>query len=355
MGFPLLDSVAQRIGAVTLTDRSAETEALCSNAMSPLSKGAQSLYGRWIQMSLERFRRTRMVVLTRRSMAYQAARAMADNHIGSVLVSDPDGLAGIITDRDLALAVLGGELDPRTTPLEEVMSEEVIFCDINADLDDVVRLMREFGVRRIPVTENRRLVGLITFDDLVADGSVSLDALRAIVTAQLEVEAPHKPAGTLHPEGSGRQEQRAAGRARALMRAKARAEMTYNRLVAAVSDHAADLDRDRAERALFLGLCMLCRRLVSSEAQHLVAQLPSKLQSQLDQCLDGPDRSVTTDAIRSEFVRALSLSPEQANAVMAAVFKAVGAAVAVGQINEVRGQLPDDMKHLFPAPAYSNR
>jgi CBS domain-containing protein len=54
-------------------------------------------------MSLERFRRTRMVVVTRRSMAYQAARAMADNHIGSVLVSEPGGLAGIITDRDLAL------------------------------------------------------------------------------------------------------------------------------------------------------------------------------------------------------------------------------------------------------------
>ena len=58
-------------------------------------------------MSLERFRRTRMVVLTRHSMAYQAARAMADNHIGSVLVSAPQGLAGMITDRDLALGVLG--------------------------------------------------------------------------------------------------------------------------------------------------------------------------------------------------------------------------------------------------------
>lgn len=301
-------------------------------------------------MSLERFRRTRMVVLTRRSMAYQAARAMADNHIGSVLVSEPGGLAGIVTDRDLALAVLGGDLDPKTTPLGEVMSEEVIFCDISADLDDVVRLMREYGVRRIPITEDGRLAGLITFDDLVVDGSVGLDALRSIVTAQLEVEAPHKPAGVLHPEGPGRPERRAAGRARALMRAKARAEMTYNRLVGAVSDYAAGLDRDRSERALFLGLCMLCRRLVTGEAQHLVAQLPSKLQPRLNQCLDGPDRSVTADAIRGEFANALGLDPERAQAVMVAVFRAVGDAVTAGQINEVRGQLPDDMKHLLPAP-----
>ncbi|MBS3652506.1 CBS domain-containing protein [Pseudaminobacter sp. 19-2017] len=70
-------------------------------------------------MSVERFRRTRMVVLNPMSTAYQAARAMADNHIGAVLVSGPGGVAGIVTDRDLALAVLGGGLDPKTTPLVE--------------------------------------------------------------------------------------------------------------------------------------------------------------------------------------------------------------------------------------------
>ena len=104
-------------------------------------------------MSLERFRRTRMVVLTRRSTAYQAARAMADNHIGAVLVSDPPGIVGIITDRDLALAVLGGGLDARTTRLGDVMSEDVVTCEIGADLDQVVRLMQQHGVRRIHGTD----------------------------------------------------------------------------------------------------------------------------------------------------------------------------------------------------------
>jgi CBS domain-containing protein len=156
------------------------------------------------------------------------------------------------------------------------MSEELVTCDIGADLKEVIRLMRDHGVRRIPLTENGSLVGLITFDDLVVDGSVDPDALRSIFTAQLEVEAPHKPAGvTQSPVRAG-----AAGRARALMRAEARAVATYNRLVGLVSD-TAKLDRDRSERALLLGLCMLCRRLVPREAQHLIAQLPSKLQPQL--------------------------------------------------------------------------
>ena len=68
--------------------------------------------------------------------------------------------------------------------------------------------MKEQNVRLIPVTENGRLAGLITFDDLVVDGSVGLDALLSIVTSQLEVEAPPKPAGLLHPQGPGQAEQR---------------------------------------------------------------------------------------------------------------------------------------------------
>jgi uncharacterized protein (DUF2267 family) len=289
-----------------------------------------------------------MVVLKRGSLAYQAARAMADNHIGAVLVSGPPGLAGILTDRDLALAVLGGDLDPKMTPLGDVMSEDVIACDIGANLDEVVRLMREHRVRRIPITEDGRPVGLITFDDLVLDGSIDLDALRSIVVAQLEVEAPHKAAGMLYPERPARAEQRATGRARALIRAQARAEQTYSRMVGAVSN-ASGLDRIRSERALLLSLCMLCRRLVPQEAQHLIAQLPSKLQPRLDECLDGPDRTVTADAIRNELARALSLDAELANTTLHAVFKAAGNAVAAGQISEVRGQLPEDMKGLFPA------
>ncbi len=59
-------------------------------------------------MSLERFRRMRIVVLNQRSTAYQATRAMTDNHIGAALASQPPEIAGIVTDRGLALAVLGG-------------------------------------------------------------------------------------------------------------------------------------------------------------------------------------------------------------------------------------------------------
>lgn len=296
-------------------------------------------------MSLERFLRSKMVVLGPQDLAYQAARAMADNHIGSVLIADRRGPAGIVTDRDLSLAVLGGDHDA-TTPLAEVMSEDLVVCDVSTSLADVVRLMQEHGVRRIPVTKDDRIAGLVTFDDLVVDETVSREDLRAIVVAQLEAPAPHKPAGLLHPEGPGRAEDRPAGRARALMRAKARAEATYNRLAKAIAE-SAGLDRDRAERALLISVCMLCRRLTPHEAQHLIAQLPSLLQPKLESCLDGPDRTVTAEAMQGELAKSLGLDAKQAARTLQAVFQAISGAVASGQIEEVRGQLPEEMKHLF--------
>lgn len=289
-----------------------------------------------------------MVVLTQNATVYQAARAMADNHIGAVLVSHASKLSGMVTDRDLAIGVLGGDLDPKTTPLSEVMSEGVVTCDVSATLDDVVRLMIDHAVRRIPITENGRPVGLITFDDLVVDGSTSLDKLREIVTAQLEVEAPHKPAGVLHPAAPAAAEYQAAGRMRALLRAKARAEATFNRMLAAV-EQATSLDRARAERALILCAGMLCRRLAPEEARDLIAQLPSMLQPSLEHCLDGPNRSVTAQAIIDELERSLGLDRQAAHKAVSGVFKVIGESVARGQIEEVRGQLPDDMKNLFPA------
>lgn len=295
-------------------------------------------------MPLERFRRSRVVVLGRQSTVYQAARAMADNHIGSVLVNQRSGLAGIVTDRDLALAVFAGELDPHSTTLGEVMSEEVVTCGADAEIGDVVRLMRDNGVRRIPLVEGEKVVGLVTFDDLVLEEAVDLEALRGIVLAQLEAEAPLKPAGEIGPAASPSAE----GRARALIRAKARAEATYRRLVEEIAQ-ATGLDRERSERALLVVACILCRRLTPQEARHLVAQLPSLLQLRLENCLDGPDRSVTARTMADELARSVAGDRDGAHETLRAVLKVVSDNVSKGQVAEVRGQLPEDMKGLFPA------
>jgi uncharacterized protein (DUF2267 family) len=65
--------------------------------------------------------------------------------------------------------------------------------------------------------------------------------------------------------------------------------------------------------------------------------------------VDGPDRAVSTEAIEHELGSTLGLDAKGAHKVLLAICNAVADTVAPGQINEVRGQLPEDMKHVFAA------
>lgn len=296
-------------------------------------------------MSLDAYRRTKLVILPDKSTVYQAARAMADNHIGAVLVSHAGELVGIVTDRDLTLVVLAEGRDPGITPLWEVMSQGVITCPGDAPLLEAVRLMREAGVRRIPLTDaSGKPAGLVTFDDLILESQVGIEDLRAIIERQLvEVAAPLKPAGAAHPVTSNQPGQRM----RAALRAEARAAQVYDRLLTAVAD-GTGLDRDRAERGLRLGACLLCHRLTPEEAQHTIAQLPSRLHGALSYCADGPDRTITSATMRSEIGRELALGEAEADEFLRNLFAVLSAYVSPGQMQEVRSQLPPDLAALFP-------
>jgi uncharacterized protein (DUF2267 family) len=134
------------------------------------------------------------------------------------------------------------------------------------------------------------------------------------------------------------------------MRAKARAEASYGRMLQAVAD-ATGIERDRSERALLIACCMLCRRLTPREALDMIAQLPLLLQGQLAQCADGPDRAVSRHAIEAELSRSLGVDAASASGVLREVFKVISESVSAGQIKEVRGQLQEEMKALFPISA----
>jgi CBS domain-containing protein/uncharacterized protein (DUF2267 family) len=299
-------------------------------------------------MSLEHYRRPRMIVLGLRSTAYEAARAMADNHVGAILVHENQRIAGVVTDRDVALEIVAGDLDGRSTTLRDIMSDEVAMLDIRASIEDAVRTMREHACRRVPVTENERPVGLVTLDDLLADEAIDAATAASIVKAQLEAAARFKPEGSLHPVEPARPEMASPARARSLTRRKARADSAYGRLLHAVERHSGLQQRDRAELALELVLSALCRRVTPGEARHLIAQLPSKLHPALEKSLDGPDKRITTETIEADLSRELRLDRDAAELVLTSICEAVADSVSAGEIEEFRGQLPLGMKDLFP-------
>src|SRR5256885_14218527 len=87
----------------------------------------------------------------------KAAQLMKSEDVGPIpIVDDKDGkkLAGIVTDRDLAIKVVAEARDPKTTPVKQVMTDDVITCKENDDVEKVLKLMEDHQVRRIPVVDN---------------------------------------------------------------------------------------------------------------------------------------------------------------------------------------------------------
>ncbi|GAA2796262.1 CBS domain-containing protein [Kitasatospora paracochleata] len=117
-----------------------------------------------------------------------AARRMAAAEVGCVLVADREALRGVLTDRDLAVRWLAADADPDpTVPVAAVMSSPAVTVGAEEDLSAAYRAFRRTGVRRLPVVDGTRPVGVLAIDDLFLDvlqhladllGPVSWSALR---------------------------------------------------------------------------------------------------------------------------------------------------------------------------------
>jgi len=110
-----------------------------------------------------------------------AARAMRDSDVGAILVTEGEGVSGIITDRDIAIRAVAEGRDPQSTAVADVYTSDVHTVGPDDGVDDAMRLMREHAVRRIPVVENGRPVGILAIGDLT--GQVDLDGTMEDISA----------------------------------------------------------------------------------------------------------------------------------------------------------------------------
>jgi CBS domain-containing protein len=103
------------------------------------------------------------------TMLSDAARVMRDRAIGDVVVLDDGKLRGILTDRDVVVRAVAAERDPRTTRVGDVVSDDMVTVAPTETIDRAVELMREKAVRRLPVVENGRPVGVVSLGDLAVE------------------------------------------------------------------------------------------------------------------------------------------------------------------------------------------
>jgi CBS domain-containing protein len=96
----------------------------------------------------------------------EAAEVMKGEDVGSVPVVDEGRLAGILTDRDIVTRAVAEGRNPETVKVDEIASREVVTIDPEQDLDEALMLMASHRVRRLPVVEEGRLVGMLAQADV---------------------------------------------------------------------------------------------------------------------------------------------------------------------------------------------
>ena len=98
--------------------------------------------------------------------AFQIAKMMELEVIGAILVKENETHVGIITDRDFAIKISAKNL-PFDTPVKEIMSSPIITINSNEPISTAAKMMSSKKIRKLAVSENGKIVGLITSTDLV--------------------------------------------------------------------------------------------------------------------------------------------------------------------------------------------
>ena len=99
----------------------------------------------------------------------EAARIMRDRDIGDVIVLQNGDVGGIVTDRDIVVRGLADGRDPQSTSVSEVCTTGIEAIEPSASVDDALRKMRDADIRRLPVVEGGRAVGIISLGDLAVE------------------------------------------------------------------------------------------------------------------------------------------------------------------------------------------
>lgn len=101
---------------------------------------------------------------------FDAALLMKEKGIGSVIIADGDKTKGIVTDRDISLAVAAELKDPKQTLCTDIIGNKMpVTILVDSDIDYALKVMNEENVRRLPVYEKTKLVGMLSLADVAME------------------------------------------------------------------------------------------------------------------------------------------------------------------------------------------
>ncbi|MGI6706345.1 MAG: CBS domain-containing protein [Clostridia bacterium] len=131
-----------------------------------------------------------IVTIQPQSTVMDAAIVMQAHNVGSVPVCTQEGqLVGIVTDRDIVVRNVANNGDPNTTKVEEVMTKQVITGNPDMDVNQAIQLMAQHKIRRLPVMESNKLIGLVALGDLATNFAANDQAGEALS----QISSPSRP------------------------------------------------------------------------------------------------------------------------------------------------------------------
>lgn len=121
---------------------------------------------------------------------YEAAVKMKSWDVGAIPIVSNDQLIGIVTDRDLVIRAMA-EKRPNSTAITEVMTENVITASPETSVDEAVEMMSENQIRRLPIVEGNKLVGMLALRDIAIRDKYDTMAEQALEDISTERDGNH--------------------------------------------------------------------------------------------------------------------------------------------------------------------
>ena len=132
---------------------------------------------------------TNVAVVSPEDSVAVAARLLSRRNIGVLPVAGPGGqLKGILTDRDIVLRCVAASFDPALTKVRQIMTSNPVSLSPDDDAAEAGALMARRQIRRLPVTEHGRIVGMVSLGDLAARPDYSIEAAEALADICLNLQ-----------------------------------------------------------------------------------------------------------------------------------------------------------------------
>ena len=132
-------------------------------------------------MTVQELMNQKVITVEPSASAALAARLLSRYNVGALPVCTPDRkLRGIVTDRDIVLRCVAPEEDPAQTPVRDIMSRAPATLAPSQDVHAAALAMAAHQVRRMPVVENSKLVGILSLGDLAKSHRYDMEAAQAL-------------------------------------------------------------------------------------------------------------------------------------------------------------------------------